>query len=367
MDETSVRGLLEMAAAGEEPPSRVDVELVRSRGRSKLRWRRAAMAGVSAAAVVAVLVAAVATSGSGGAAPGRGRIPEAHSQVTAPRQFSLSSPYAAFGWLPAGESLDGGTLWPTSVYLTAGPSVSWALTVYTRGFCRPTSAQLLRQLRLHQQPRLDCSNSSGGLMVPVTSVAAAPVDGHTAFWARGRTYLAWQYADHAWATLEPSRSAGPDVAIEVANGVRYGAAGTEVRFQAQLVGLPPGWQLSYVHFGADAGVLSASQYGLTGTDAGADSPNFTTGVAGASSSCYFYPGGESARETINGYHVTVNHIPASQGSVPTQQVCAADADGLSVFVSTYGRNASPNAISIFRRHLRLLGTNPAGWTTEPLG
>ena len=45
MDETRVRGLLELASATEEPPSRVDVEFARSRGRRKLWWRRASLAG----------------------------------------------------------------------------------------------------------------------------------------------------------------------------------------------------------------------------------------------------------------------------------------------------------------------------------
>lgn len=36
-------------------------------------------------------------------------------------------------------------------------------------------------------------------------------------------------------------------------------------------------------------------------------------------------------------------------------------------VSTYGRDASPDAVSIFSRHMRLLGRDPASWTTRPLG
>ena len=208
MDETRVRGLLELAAAAtEEPPSRVDVELARSRARRKLRWRRASLAGASAAAVVAVVVAAVAVPGSHGAAPGRGRAPEAHAQIIAPRQFSLVSPYAAFGWLPPGDSLDGGTLSPSNVYLTAGPGPSWALTVYTAGFCNLTSAQVLRQLGQSQRPRLNCANSAGGTVYPVTSVAAAQVDGHTAFWTMKHVYLIWQYADNGWAALAPPREA----------------------------------------------------------------------------------------------------------------------------------------------------------------
>jgi hypothetical protein len=370
MDETRVRGLLELAAAAtEEPPSRVNLEFARSRGRRKLRWRRASLAGASAAAVVAVVAAAVAVPGSHGAAPGRGRAPEAHAQVIAPRQFSLVSPYAAFGWLPPGDSLDGGTLSPNNVYLTAGPGPSWALTVYSAGFCNLTSAQVLRQLGQSQQPQLNCANSAGGTVYPVTSVAAARVDGHTAFWTAKHVYLIWQYARHGWAALEPSRSAAARTAIKVASEVSYGAAGSPVEYPAQLVNMPAGWTLAYVHFAADAGVLRASQYQLTGpgTGPGSDSPGFTTDPATAASSCYYYPDGQSARQTINGYRVTVNHIPASDGRAPVQQVCAANADGLMVFVSTYGRHASPNAISIFRRHMRLLGTNPAGWTSKPLG
>lgn len=277
------------------------------------------------------------------------------------------SPYAAFGWLPPGDSLDGGTLSPSNVYLTAGPGPSWALTVYTAGFCNLTSAQVLRQLGQSQRPRLNCANSAGGTVYPVTSVAAAQVDGHTAFWTMKHVYLIWQYADNGWAALAPPKSAGTRTAIKVASEVSYGAAGSPVEYPAQLVNMPAGWTLAYVHFAADSGVLRASEYQLTGTGPGADSPMLTTDPATPGSSCYYYPGGQSTRQTINGYRVIVNHLPASNGNAPVQQVCAPNAAGLMVFVSTYGRHASPNAISIFRRHMRLLGTNPAGWTSEPLG
>jgi hypothetical protein len=367
MDETRVRGLLELAAAGQEQPSRVDVELARSRGRRKLRWWRAGAAGAAAAAVVAVIVAAVAVPGSGGAAPGRGKAPEAHMQVIAPGQFSLVSPYAVFGWLPPGDSFDGGTLSPNNVYLTAGPGPSWALTVYSAGFCNLTSAQVLHRLSQNKRPQLVCSDSSSGAVYPVTGVAAAQVDGHTAFWTAKHGYLVWQYARNGWASLAPPRSAATRTVINVASDISYGAAGSPVEYPAQLVNVPAGWTLGYVHFAADAGVLRASQYSLTGPGVSVPAPFFTTDPATASSSCYYYPDGQSAHETINGYRVTVNHLPASDGNAPVQQVCTPNADGLFVFVSTYGSHSSPNAISIFRRHMRLLGTNPADWTTEPLG
>jgi len=364
MDEAGVRRVLELAAATEAPPSRVDVELARRHGRRKLGWRRAGLAGGAAVAVVAVLVAAVAVSGSGGAAPGRRETPAAHAQVTAPRRFNLHSPYAAFGWLPSGESLDGGTISPPEVYLTAGPSASWALTVYVAGFCDLTSEQVLRQLGQHQQPQVDCSNASGGTVYPVTSPAPR-VDGHAAFWTAGHTYLVWQYADRGWAALGLPRNATAGVVIKVAGHVRYGAAGSPVKFPVQLTGMPAAWQLAFVHFAADAGLLRASQYALTG--AGAPSPSFSTDPATAGSSCYQYPDGQSARQTINGYQVTVNNLPSSNGRPAVQQVCAPSADGLAVFVSTYGSHASPGAVSIFSGHMRLLGTNPANWTTKPLG
>jgi hypothetical protein len=276
------------------------------------------------------------------------------------------SPYAAFGWLPSGESLGGGTISPRSLYLTAGPSAAWALTVYVAGFCNRTSEQLLRQLHQHQQPQLVCSDASGGSVYPVIS-AVPHVDGHAAFWTAGHTYLVWQYADRGWAALEPSKNVAARVVIKVAGHVRYGVVGSPVKFPAQLTGMPAGWRLAFTHFVADAGVLRASQYALTGTGAGFPAPSFTTDPATAGSSCYYYPDDQSARQTINGYRVTVNHIPASNGRSAVQQVCAPRANGLMVFVSTYGSHASPDAVSIFRTHMRLLGTNPANWTTKPLG
>jgi hypothetical protein len=360
MDERSVRGLLEQAASSEEPPSRVDVEFARSRGRRKLRWRRASLAGASVA-VVAVLVAAVATSGSGGTAAGRGRAPQTHGPVTAPSSFDPVRPYATFGWLPAGESLVQGTTSFSYVSLTAGSSPAWSLSVYSADFCNLTSGQVLRRLGMHQQPQLKCFAAAHGAVYQVTSVAAARVDGHTAFWTANQTYLIWQYANHGWAALtSPIRDAS-SVALKVARGVRYGAAGPPVRFQVQSVNMPRGLAVVLVRFAADAGVLRGYEFVLDGAGAGAGGAIFSAGPA---SSCY--SDGQSKRQTINGYQVIVRRIPSPNGPLPDLLVCASDADGLSVTVST-DSHASLDAVSIFRRHLRILGTNPADWTTEPLG
>jgi hypothetical protein len=360
MDEANVRGLLQRAAADPEPPSQVDVELARSRGRRKLRWRRAGLAGAAAAAVVAVAVAAVAVPGSRGASPGRAKVPEAHGPVTAPSRFDALRPYATFGWLPAGESLEQGTTSPSGVQLSAGTGPAWQLQVYVAGFCDLTSGQLLRQLARDQLAQLGCQHADVGAVYQVTSVAAR-VDGHTAFWTANQDYLIWQYANHGWAALaSPTRAAAP-VVLKVARGVRYAVAGPPIRFPLQAASLPAGWMALVVHFAKDAGVLRAYQYVLGSTGADAGGAIFTAGPAG---SCY--SGGQSKRQTIDGYQVIVARIPSPNGTPPDLLVCASDAHGLRVTVST-GVHASPDAVSIFRRHIRILGTNPADWTTEPLG
>jgi hypothetical protein len=362
MDEGQVRALLDLEAGTEAPPSRVDVERARGHGRRRLRWRRTSLAGSSVLAVIAVVVATVAASGSSGAGPGPGNAPAAHGQVPAVRQFSLLSPHAAFGWLPSGDSLEGGTISPTSVYLTAGPSAAWALTVYVAGFCNLSSEQVLRQLGQHQQPQLMCATSAGGSGYPVTG-EAPPVDGLAAFWD-GYGDLVWQYAAGSWAVLSQPKKAATSVTIKVADNISYDAPDL-VKFPVQLTDLPAAWQLANVHFEVDTGLLLAVQYALTAASANVPAP-LVTASPGSDGTCWYSPNGQSARQTINGYPVTVSNIPASNGNPPTQEVCASNADGLMVSLDTYG-SETPDAVSIFSSHMRLLGANPANWTTDPLG
>jgi hypothetical protein len=381
MDEARARALLELAAGTEAPPPRVDVELARSRGRRRLRWRAAGVAAVPVLAALATVGVAVgvpvpfgpggnaASQGSSAASPGttpttRHPSSSAGRQVTPPRRFNPLIPYAAFGWLPRGELLDGGQIVATNAYLTAGRGNAWALTVFTVGRCNLTSQQVLRRLQQHRPPLLNCMMSSTAGWAGNVIGTAPRVDGHLAFWTTDHGYLAWEYARGSWATLAPASRAATSVTIKVADNVRYDVATKpSIEFAAQLTGLPPAWKVDYVDFVPDAGVLRASQYTLS---AGPASPNFTVDPATRRSSCYFYPDGQSVHRVIDGYQVTVNHLRASRGNPPIQQVCAANADGLAVFVSTYGKNASPNAISIFANHMRLLGTNPADWTTDPV-
>src|ERR1700683_4511599 len=263
MDEDKARALLELAADADAdaPPTRVDIELARSRGRTGLRWRPACLASPPVLLVVAVILVAAVPFGTGGpAANRRATDPAAPSRVTPPRQFNPLIPYVAFGWLPRRDPLNGGQLASTSAYLTAGPSNVWALTAYSAGRCDLTSEQVLRQLRRHRRPELNCVvTSTSGWTGEVISVAP-PVDGHLAFWTRARSSLVWQYARGSWATL--SRPRGPSAlrdAVKVADHIRYAVATKpSIEFPVQLTGLPPAWRVGYTYFVADAGLLRAS-------------------------------------------------------------------------------------------------------------
>jgi hypothetical protein len=50
-----------------------------------------------------------------------------------------------------------------------------------------------------------------------------------------------------------------------------------------------------------------------------------------------------------------------------QELCGAHADGLWFDIQVFGAHPSIGVVSLFRDHMRLLGTNPANWTTRPVG
>jgi hypothetical protein len=80
--ESQVRALFAEIAAAEPAGSRMDVQLARRRGRARLRWRRACVAGTSVLAVAAVAALAV---GVGPVRPGPGPVT---AGPAAPRQFN---------------------------------------------------------------------------------------------------------------------------------------------------------------------------------------------------------------------------------------------------------------------------------------
>ncbi len=133
MIESQIRALFAEIADGGPAPSRVDIQFARRRGRARLRWRRACVAGTSVLATAAVVALAV------GAGPVRlGPGPPANGP-TAPRQFNPLVPYLSFGWLPAGNRLVAGDARPEVVALVAGRKLyalsNWDLSVYAAGQC----------------------------------------------------------------------------------------------------------------------------------------------------------------------------------------------------------------------------------------
>lgn len=360
MDEARARELLQLAASAPPPDGGVDVELARRRGRRRLRSRRAGLGGVSALAALAVIVIPLRVLGPGpgtfhGPGPStrasQSASPRPAAAVTPQRRFNPLIPYVAFGWLPSGTVPDGGTLGDIGAYITAGHQAAWAVDVFAAGRCH------------HQGTRLNCSTGPSSGSVYQLGRAAPRINGHRAYWtAPPGVALVWLYARGSWAELSPPPDASAREILKVADTLRYRVATRPtIRFMVQLTRMAPAWHVAGVYFKYDAGVPRASEYELAG---GTGAPSIDTSLG--RSGCYFYPHGQSRHETINGYRVTVNHIPAARGNPPLQQVCVPDADGLNLFYSTMGRAASPNAIALFAHHTRLLGTNPADWTTRPL-
>lgn len=365
MVESQLRELYEQLASSEPPPSRADVGLAVSRGRRRFRVRRAGIASVpavAAAAIAGVILAVGAVPGIParvGTTPSPGSSPRTAQPAQAPSRFNPLIPYASFGWLPATQAIVSGGTGRTQMYLNAGPhpgKTVWSLTLYSADRCKLSAAQ----------KEMDCTYGAGGGQTASITGRAPAVRGHRAFWAGGS--LIWQYARGGWALL--NYGARHD-ALNVAAHVRYGVgAAPHIVFPAQLTGVPRIWQVSSVAYLPDGGVLRASQYSLT---AGAvalaagsgefrnDIPSLDTDPATSHSSCHFYPNGQSTRRVIAGYKVTVNRLPGEQ------QLCAAHADGLAVFISEVGRHFAIGVVALFEHHLRLLGINPANWTAVPIG
>jgi len=366
MSESQLRALFAQIAAGEPAGSRIDAQRAHRRGRARLRWRRACVAGGSLLAAAAVAALAV---GVGPAQPGPR---PAAAGPAAPRQFSPLVPYASFGWLPAGESLGSGGIRPTESYMDAGPhgDPEWTLAVYARGQCHLTGSA----------SGVNCP----GAKLPI-SQRAPDVAGHRAFWYSPG--LVWQYARGGWARLSipaPNLSAVlhskqglAGQALKIARHVRYDVR-TRLLFAARFSGVPSQWQVHNISYYEPAGgLLRADQYMLTtgssrfhprvgDTGIWTDAAYIIVGPALRTSTCTPHdPATKNTSEIINGYRVVLKRFHI--GGLPVQELCGAHADGLAFDIQVFGAHPSIDVASLFRDHMRLLGTNPANWNTKPIG
>ena len=342
--------------------------------------------GWGAAALAALLLAIAAVAVALAAAPGRpAAIAPVRPAAVVADQFSPFIAYAAFGWLPAGyKLLEGGTTRGSTYQVAWRPSLStaWYLLAYPAGGCQLTKARGLMCKAYYP-------------FGPLALTSRAPdINGHRAYWATAyadlpspKRVLAWQYAPGSWAVLELGKTKPLDahwrqVAVKAASHVRFGVhAAPPVAFPVQLTGLPASWRLisgvrawmpewngvTYQPYGH---VLYASQWSVS-TGSASTGPRarpfltFTIGLAGQPGSCRVPVQGSIVHTVVNGYRVIVTRGPFGQA------LCAANAGGLSVQIEERSNRpgadlASVDVVSLFARHLQLLGTSPAHWATHPI-
>ena len=171
----------------------------------------------------------------------------------------------------------------------------------------------------------------------------------------------------------------PATIVKVAAHVRFAAtAKPAVKFPFQLTGLPASWRmLSVAGWRATADGLLAgasNELGMTTTVGRADGP--VTGTIGqivitpGKSRCTFFRG-SSQRVALNGVTAIVTDFPGS-GAPPYQGLCIRETNGLHVQFLEFPEPghagfAFGGVTGVFKHHLRLLGPNPANWTTRPIG
>jgi hypothetical protein len=366
MIESQIRALFAEIADGEPACPRADPQLAQRRGRARLRWRRACVAGGSVLAAAAVAALAVVV---GPVRPGSG--PPPATGPAAPRQFSPLVPYVSFGWLPAGQSSLSGGITPAESYMDAGHiGPDWSLDVYARGQCHLTGSA----------SGLNCPGSKLRI-----SQRAPDVAGHRAFWTGPGPGIAWQYARGGWArmtipapTLRAALRSKKDLAgkaLKIARHVRYGVT-TPLVFPARFSGLPSQWQVHNIsYYVPDRGLLRADQYMLT-TGSSRFHPH--VGDLGVWTDAAYImvhplrngtctphdPSSKNTSEIINGYRVVLKRMHI--GGLPVQELCGAHAGGLWFDIQVFGAHTGIDVASLFRDHMRLLGTNPANWTTKPI-
>jgi hypothetical protein len=360
MLESDLRDLFARQAADDPQALPISIEAASRIGRSRLRWRRASAVGtpfLAAGAVLAVVLASAAVPATHTAAR-HARILHRPAATAAPRYFNPLRQYASFGWLPPGYVVFAVSSTRTVEYMSAGnhSDPPWQVGIYADGQCSLAHA------------KLTCATLTP-LQEPVATGRAPDIDGRAAYWV-GSNMLMFQYAPGGWATIVFHRLAN---VIRVAEHLTFGGPAPAVRFPTQLTGGQAGWTVGWVLDDPGAHGRLAFQYvlargapirtNLEGVSA-QNVPLLTVAKASPDRPCYFTPGA-SVRTEVGGHQVVVTRIAA--GREPAEQdLCAADADGLSVDIGIAGDHPVMDVTDFFAR-LRLLGPDPANWTTRPAG
>ncbi len=337
--------------------------------------------------------------------------PARSAPISAPHRFSLLTPYASFGWLPAGFSLGDQydqSISELDVIATAPLSDGRALmlTVQAAGRCRPTAhghpiseAQAFVRTRDKSQAALSCG-------VPLSG-RAPDVNGAPAYWTGLHGSLVWEYGLNAWATLtpmpngaicvhcaayprlkgwyyvlpknghpaEPQSAAARQLLLKIASAVRFGTK-PPVYYGFKLSGLPASWRpfragsLSSFAF-IDGRLVNG------GWSAGPAADPTALGVAvwpasQGTAPCKTYPG-QTSYVTVDGAAMRLRTIDEPGKHV--QALCAQNFHGVGVSISldlnTPGTNDRPlpdaakvgGVFAVFA-HLHLFGPDVADWPAQ---
>jgi hypothetical protein len=161
---------------------------------------------------------------------------------------------------------------------------------------------------------------------------------------------------------------------KVAANVSYGGT-THIVFPFQLPTLPAGWALSGVGYTQSRGRLLGTGHLTAGPAGDPGALNVQAEQARlASSTCKIIPG-QWSRTHVQGALAAAGTL--DEPGIHVQQVCARDIAGLYLWLSLdrdVPRTSRPvpggaglgGAANLAGR-LRLLGTDPAAWTADPVG
>ena len=384
-----MRTLLRNLADTEAPPARIDIDRAVIQGRRRRRLRMAGAGGSALAAGFAVYAVfalvivplppnatvpggVLPSSASSGAPTGSYVSPDpADSGLalsTPPNPFNPLVPYASFGWLPQGYTTAAAGQASTSPDSTAliaesGSRELW-LHVMAAGACSSSDSG----------STLTCTYDAGDGSGPMPLTDRAPdVNGRRAYWSDFCNII-WEYAPDAWASIHygcqgPAPASVRPMMSRVAAGVTY-ADRTPLRFPFWVSGMPAGWRVSATHFTDSPGTPTAGSMSF-GPAAYPSAVQLSVTSASGSPGCMFI-------RSISRY-VTVDGAKAIlQAPNPSyhEYLCVNNVNGFMTGISLQkkipgtgaavpGVSGLGGAISIFKK-IHVLGSDPAGWTTDPL-
>jgi hypothetical protein len=350
-------------AESEMPPSQISIPTAGRAGRSWPRRRRAGLIAAPVFAAAAVLAIALATSGL---PVGTGPWTSATAGGSPAGYFNPLVPYAAYGRLPAGWQTWGESGGDTMTLEAAPQSgaqlVTWA--AFAPGVCHLAGRMLdCRDIAVRLAGAAPAVNGRRAYWGNIREPSPTPIPGSLAgayiedvrangggIPATPTMVLAYRTAAAGWAALEYGKGQDQDDVLRIARNIRTNLT-TSLRFAVQLTGEPAGHVAAADFVQTKDGLLG--DYFLVrfpwGTlEVTTGPPWLATELPGCSP------------------HLTV--VPPGGPASRLQSLCR-QRDGLVITMTLVApaKAARPNLQAIFARHLRVLGTDPARWTTSPVG